>query len=97
MRKTFIDYVERMKQVRSLSAPSLDSISTADDYSKVLLENFRLIGQLAAKNRETVEEELLPLLQSKERLSEEELSELGELNKNLFDMEIHEIIAMPRD
>jgi len=87
MRKTFIDYVERMKQVRSLSAPSLDSISTADDYSKVLLENFRLIGQLAAKNRETVEEELLPLLQSKERLSEEELGELGELNKNLFDME----------
>ena len=86
MRQAFVDYVERMKQVRSLSTPSLDSISTANDYSRVLLENFKRIGLLAKENREVVEKELLPLLNSKERLSEEEIQELNELNEYLFDM-----------
>lgn len=86
MRQSFIDYVDRMKKVRSLSTPSLESISTASDYSRILLENFKLIGQLAKENRETVEKELLPLLQSERCLSEEEKEELEELNNNLFDV-----------
>lgn len=86
MRQEFMDYVDRMKKVRSLSTPSLDSIAGAEDYSKVLLENFKQIGCLATENRETVKTILLPILESDRPLSDEEAEELSELNEQLFDM-----------
>ena len=43
----FISYVKRMQKVRLLSTPSLDDIQEADDYSRLLLDNFQKIGEYA--------------------------------------------------
>ena len=47
----FDHYIERLKQIRTLSSPSLSGIEEASDYNKRLRENFVRIGQLAAENR----------------------------------------------
>ena len=44
-------YVKRMQKVRLLSTPSLDDIQEADDYSRLLLDNFQKIGEYALENR----------------------------------------------
>lgn len=41
-------YVENMKEIRLLSTPDLEAINNADDYGKILTENFSKIGELAA-------------------------------------------------
>ena len=45
----FTAYVKRMQKVRLLSTPSLDDINEADDYSRLLLENFRKSGNMPWK------------------------------------------------
>ncbi len=37
-------YVENMKEIRMLSTPDLNTIDNADDYGKILIENFSKIG-----------------------------------------------------
>lgn len=36
IRKSFRDYVDRMKQIRVLSTPALENISDSDQYGEVL-------------------------------------------------------------
>lgn len=92
MRKEFVDYVERMKKIRRLSTPAIDSIKSEYDYGKTLVDNFREIGEMAGENRETVEKILLPMIQSDKPLTEDEIKELSELRELLMVADtIHEI------
>jgi HD-GYP domain-containing protein (c-di-GMP phosphodiesterase class II) len=62
-------YVENMKEIRMLSTPDLDAIDNADDYGKILIENFSKIGELAAENREFIDS-VIPIFSSDKELSD---------------------------
>ena len=62
LRKQFLSYVDRMRKVRLLSTPSLKDVNVAEDYSSLLLSNFKTIGEYASKNRIMLDEILFPLL-----------------------------------
>ena len=78
-------YVERMRKVRLLSTPSLEDVSIAEDYSRLLLSNFKKIGDYACENRIMLDETLFPLLNKAGSLTEEETENLNELNRMLAD------------
>lgn len=77
-----------MQKVRLLSTPSLDDIKEADDYSRLLLENFRIIGEYALENRRMLEEILFPLLKLDRPLNDQEVDRLRELSTLLVDGEM---------
>ena len=68
----FLQYVRRMKEIRLLSTPDLSAIENENDYSKILVQNFSKIGQLAAENRNIINKYALPLFE-KPFLSETEV------------------------
>ena len=84
----FTSYVKRMQKVRLLSTPSLDDIQEADDYSRLLLDNFQKIGEYALENRRMLDEILFPLLKLDRPLSEKEVERLRELSRLLVDGEM---------
>lgn len=88
LKDQFTAYVKRMQKVRLLSTPSLDDIKEADDYSRLLLENFRIIGEYALENRRMLEEILFPLLKLDRPLSDQEVDRLRELSTLLVDGEM---------
>lgn len=75
--KTYREYVERMKEIRLLSSPDLNQVKDADDYSRVLVENFSRIGKLAVENRKVIDTLIKPVLNSEEKLSEEMIEQLS--------------------
>ena len=85
IKEAMTSYAERLRMVRRLSAPSLEEVESADDYSRLLLHNFRKIGELAGENAEVLDKILMPLLRGDEALSEEEAAELDTLNNLLID------------
>ena len=48
-------YVENMKKIREFSTPDMNVIENEDDYSRILIENFSRIGELAAENRKMID------------------------------------------
>jgi len=91
----FDQYIERLKQIRSLSSPSLSGIVEASDYNKRLRENFVRIGQLAAENRAILDEFLFPLLNGDKALTEEEASEIDSFEEKLVTAENAENLDLP--
>ncbi len=85
LQEQFTAYVERMRKVRLLSTPSLEDIGIAEDYSRLLLLNFKKIGEYAAENRVMLDEILFPLLDKKGMLTGAETESLNELNGMLAD------------
>ena len=83
MRSQMDAYVDRMKEVRELFAPPIEDIKDADDYSRLLIKNFQRIGELAGENRVTIEQVLMPLLDEKKDLLDEEIGELEKFNEIL--------------
>ena len=65
MKEMMKSYADRLRMIRRLSAPSVEEAKDADDYSRLLLHNFRKIGELAGENAETLNKVLMPLLQGK--------------------------------
>lgn len=92
IKEAMTSYAERLRMVRKLSAPSLEEVESADDYSRLLLHNFRKIGELAGENAEVLNKILMPFLQGEEALSEEEASELDTLNELLIDRSRSDIL-----
>ena len=88
-------YIERLKQIRSLSSPSLSGIGEASEYNKRLRDNFIRIGQLAAENRALLDEFLFPLLNSDKGLTEEEASEIDSFEEKLVTAENAENLDLP--
>ena len=62
-------YVENMKEIRMLSTPDPDAIDDADDYGRILVENFSRIGELASENRSFIDS-VTQVFNSGEELSE---------------------------
>ena len=91
----FDHYIERLKQIRTLSSPSLSGIEEASDYNKRLRENFVRIGQLAAENRAILDEFLFPLLSRDEALTKEETSEIDSFAEKLVAAENAENLDLP--
>ena len=83
--KELQEYVDRMKKVRLLSTPDLDQITDAEEYSKLLLHNFSLIGMMAAENRKVIDQLIKPNLPTDHALSEEVRAKLNEFADLLFD------------
>ena len=92
IKQAMTSYAERLRMVRKLSAPSLEEVESADDYSRLLLHNFRRIGELAGENAEVLNKILMPFLQGEEELGEEEASELDALNVLLIDEEHSDVL-----
>ena len=63
-------YVENMKEIRLLSTPDLNTIENADDYGRILIENFSKIGRLAAENRGLIDS-VTPFFTSEDELSDD--------------------------
>ena len=79
---SFKEYAKRIYDIRRLSSPIISEDDTADNYSSRLQENFRKIGELAAINREMLDDLLYPLLNSDDALDNgiaEDLNELADI------------------
>ena len=85
IKEALVSYAERLRQVRVLSAPSVEEVKDADDYSRLLLHNFRRIGELAGENAEVLDKILMPMLQGTDPIDEETAEELDALNQLLSD------------
>ena len=79
LRKEFTEYAERMAEIKRLSTPNIRKMDSADDYSLRLQDNFKKIGQLASLNREMLDRDLYPLLNSESKLNEDLETELDNL------------------
>ncbi|MBR4530225.1 MAG: hypothetical protein IKO80_08100, partial [Lachnospiraceae bacterium] len=67
----FERYLRQMADIRRLSSPQLIFTDQAETYSQRLRGNFRKIGELAARNREILDEVVFPLTGSSEPLDDE--------------------------
>ena len=88
-------YTDRMKQIRILSSPGIDGLQDQDAYSRVLRENFRNIGRLAAENRDFISNILEPVLESRELLDEETVEAMQTAGEELLDASEAESIDLP--
>ena len=65
--KEFIKkYIQNTEQISVLSSPKFESDVKVDDYTKILHENFVLIGKLASENREILDTYVFPILNAEE-------------------------------
>lgn len=79
------EYVDRMKQIRRLSTPDLEKVEDAGEYSRILLDNFSMIGKMAGENRKVIEELVKPNLSADVVLTDEVRERLEEFSDLLFD------------
>ncbi len=79
------EYVDRMKQIRQLSTPDLEKVEDAGEYSRILLDNFSMIGKMAGENRKIIEELVKPNLPADVVLTDEVRERLEEFSDLLFD------------
>ena len=89
------DYVRRTYRIRLLSSPLLDDLRTAGDYSRLLNENFKEIGQLSMSNKTMISDLIEPLLASGEALKEESVERILSFNKKLMDNENDHRLDIP--
>ena len=92
---SFESYIERLRQIRTLSTPSLDGIEDASAYNKRLRENFIQIGRLAAENRALLENSLFPKLKAEEQLTQEEIEDFSAFEEKLLVAENAENLDLP--
>ena len=88
-------YVDRMICIRSLSSPEIRGISNPEVYSSLLRQNFKVIGELAAENRDMISGLIDPILESQEALDPEVIRMIGELNEELLNAAEVENIDLP--
>ena len=91
-------YVEHMAEIRRLSTPSIEGISSPEDYSLRLRRNFARIGELAVENRTLLDEEVFPRLNSEDLLSPEQITQMNDFGSNLVDAEnVEAILEIARE
>ena len=76
--------VEGLIEARRLSQPRIEEIGNSEGYSRMLKKNLRGLLRTAEKNRQIIEEIFNPLIESKERLSEEEIEGMEWLCEQLL-------------
>ena len=95
LKEDLCGYVNRLEQIRKLSSPGLEGLSTASAYSYVLRENFKRIGKLAEENRAFINDVLNPFLESGEKLDEETVETILQANDDLLNAMEAETIDLP--
>ena len=95
IRNRYQEYIDRMVKIRRLATPPLEEVSNADDYSEHLRDNFIKIGQMAAENREFLDQILYPILQSGESLTDQQIQEMMTFGNELISEEILENLDLP--
>lgn len=83
-------YVRRSSRIKWLSHLQLDFVKTADEYRQALAENFVNIGKLASQNRDMIENILMPIVDSDDLLTEEQISQMETFCDDLMDVWQHE-------
>ncbi len=86
IRRIFQEYAQRAYDIRRLSSPAITKDDTADNYSERLQANFRKIGELAAINRNMLDELLYPIINSENELDRAVAKELMELSERLLNV-----------
>lgn len=81
----FQDYTKRMREIRLLSTPDLYDIKDADDFERILIENFQKIGELAVENRKVINDVLKPMISADTDLTDEMRKMLLQFDKLLVD------------
>lgn len=84
LRAELTEYVELVSEIRVLSAVQMDEDAGADAYAKKLQKDYARIGVLGQRCREILKGSLMPILESEEALSGEELAVLQEFSENLI-------------
>ena len=79
------DYVHNTALIRSMSAPTLTGIESAEQYSEHLRDSFIRIGEIAQKNREILERSLYPYFRNERQITEDEMDSLGSFADSLLD------------
>ena len=94
-RKQFEQYVELTLKIRSLSSPLISEIKNDTEYRDILLKNFKTIGEYAALKSKTIDDTIMPLLQSKRLLKKDEIEDLRYLNSRIFSALMMETLDVP--
>ncbi len=76
--------VEGLIEARRLSQPRVEEIGNSEGYSRMLKKNLRGLMKVHEKNQRVIDEVLLPILESKERLSKDEVEALEWLCRQLL-------------
>ena len=81
----FQDYTKRMREIRLLSTPDLYDIKDADDFERILIENFQKIGEMAVENRKVINDVLKPMISADTEITDEMRKMLLQFDKLLVD------------
>ena len=81
----FKGYIERMQEIRILSKPDLEEMGDSKEYSKTLVRNFSVIGDLATVNRKVMDEYVNPVLAGKKALDDREREKIDNINELLVE------------
>ncbi len=88
--KDFKGYIERMQEIRLLSKPDLEEIGDSKAYSKTLVHNFSIIGELASENRKVMDAYVNPVLSGKKDLDDTERKKIESINELLMETDTTE-------
>ncbi|MCR5801712.1 MAG: hypothetical protein K6G57_05205 [Lachnospiraceae bacterium] len=84
-REKLEEFITGNSDIRELSMPQIQSMHSADDYRGLLQENFLKIGEIAARNRAMLAETLYPMLDSGEKLTDDQIEALEAFTGSITD------------
>ena len=94
-RDTILTYAERMAKIRELSSPQIGELKNAEKYSEKLRDNFEEIGRIAGDNKDILQREIFPILESEDYLTEEMIEAIRELSYRLVNADDLENLDVP--
>lgn len=94
-KENFEKYVDLTLRIRQLSSPLISDIRNAKEYRKLMMSNFRTIGELSQEKNRILEEDILPLLTSRRKLKKTEIQDLKDLYGKIFDARRMENLDVP--
>ncbi len=86
LKEEFIKYAQRMTEIRRLSSPDIQLFDNAADYTVRLKYNFQKIGRLAAVNRDMLDKDLYPVLDSDDVLDDTLVEQMRSLADSLLNV-----------
>ncbi|MBQ6441715.1 MAG: HD domain-containing protein [Lachnospiraceae bacterium] len=85
LREELKEYVEKISEIRVLSAVRMDKVAGAGAYALKLREDYQKIGALGERCRQILEESLYPLIRTTEHMPEEAMFALQEFCDELLE------------
>ena len=85
LRDELKEYVDKISEIRVLSAVRMDKVAGAGAYAMKLRSDYQKIGELGERCRRILEETLYPLIRTKEHMPEEAMFALQEFCDELLE------------